>query len=176
MAAGELDRVNRHVRSHRTVFGCPWGVDVIGWSGALELGRHTGATPDGRRRGESLADCAGPAQGRNACGLTATLNSVLKLPHDHVHGPLVLSLRFPPGAVTGTGGVKRLRAVVETYFRGGGQDLQISIAGTDEMKAAREHPEAHRDLMVRIGGFSAYFVHLDPAFQDDMIARSEAAV
>jgi len=176
MAAGELDRVNRHVRSHRTVFGGPWGVDVIGWSGALELGRHTGATPDGRRRGESLADCAGPAQGRNACGLTATLNSVLKLPHDHVHGPLVLSLRFPPGAVTGTGGVKRLRAVVETYFRGGGQDLQISIAGTDEMKAAREHPEAHRDLMVRIGGFSAYFVHLDPAFQDDMIARSEAAV
>ena len=89
MAAGELERVNRHVRSHRTVFGGPWGVDVIGWSGAVELGRHTGATPDGRRRGESLADCAGPAQGRNICGLTATLNSVLKLPHDQVHGPLV---------------------------------------------------------------------------------------
>lgn len=176
MAAGELERVNRHVRSHRTVFGGPWGVDVIGWSGAVELGRHTGATPDGRRRGESLADCAGPAQGRNICGLTATLNSVLKLPHDQVHGPLVLSLRFPPAAVAGSAGVERLRAVVETYFRGGGQDLQISIAGTDQMRAARENPEAHRDLMVRVGGFSAYFIHLDPAFQDDMIARSEAAV
>ncbi len=174
MAVEELERINRHVRSHRTVFGGPWGVDIIGWSGAMELGRQTGATPDGRRRGESLADCAGPAQGRNVRGLTATLNSVARLPHSTTHGSLLLSLRFPESAVAGSSGVARLRAVIETYFRRGGQDLQIPIAGTEEMKAARRDPEDHRDLMVRVGGFSAYFVSLDPAFQEDMIARSEA--
>ncbi len=172
----ELDWINRHVRSHKTVFGGPWGIDIIGWSGAAELGKTTGATPDGRHKGESLADCAGPAQGRNVNGLTATLRSMVKLPHGEIHGPLVLSLRFPKQAVAGPEGRAAMMSMVETYFRGGGQDLQISIASTDEMKAAQCDPESHRDLVVRVGGFSAYFIHLDKMFQDDMIARSEAGL
>ena len=174
--ADEVARINNVIKSHRTVFGGPWGMDIIGWSGAVSLGRKTGATPDGRRRGESLADCAGPAQGRNTLGLTATLRSMFRLPHRHVHGPLALSLRFPKQTVLGRQGLANLGSLVRTYFRGGGQQLQISIAGTAEMKAAQEDPDAHRSLMVRVGGFSAYFVELDRAFQDDMIARSEMAV
>ncbi len=172
----EFTRINEHIRSHKTVFGGPWGLDVIGWSGAMEFGRNTGATPDGRRRCESLADCAGPAQGRNVRGLSATLASMMKLPQDKVHGPLALSLRFTTKDVSTPEGLARLRAVVETYFLGGGQQLQISIAGTEEMKAAQSEPELHRDLMVRVGGFSAYFTQLEQCFQDDMIARSEAGL
>lgn len=171
--AEEAAWVDRHIRSRRTSFGGPWGMDVIGWSGALIYGEATGATPDGRRAGESLADCAGPAQGRNVKGLTATLNSTLRLPHATAHGPLALSLRFPKEAVRGEGGVANLQAVIETYFRQGGQQLQISIASTADMRAALEHPEAYRSLMVRVGGFSAYFTQLDPRWQRDMIARSE---
>jgi formate C-acetyltransferase len=171
--AAEVTRVNEHIKSHKTAFGGPWGLDIIGWSGAVVFGRQTGATPDGRRRGEALADCAGPAQGRNTRGLTVTLRSVLKLPHRSTHGPMALSLRFPKEVVSGAEGRDRLRATIETYFRGGGQHLQISIASTEDMKAAQMKPEAYRDLMVRVGGFSAYFTQLEKAYQNDMIARSE---
>ena len=171
--AAEVERVNRHIRSFRTVFGGPWGMDVVGWSGSVMYGANTAATPDGRRRGEALADCAGPAQGRNVQGLTPTLHSMLKLPHDKVHGPLVLSLRFAASAVDSPTGIDNMRAVVETYFAGGGQQVQISIADTAVMLAAQEDPDAHRDLMVRVGGFSAYFTALERRFQDDMIARSQ---
>ena len=173
VAAAETRRINDHIKSHRTVFDGPWGMDIIGWSGAVRLGAQTGATPDGRRRGAALADCAGPAQGRNVCGLTPTLRSVLKLPHRHVHGPMALSLRFPKQAVAGAEGQAAMRAMIETYFREGGQQLQISIASTAEMRAAQRDPEAHRSLMVRVGGFSAYFTELEKEFQDDMIARSD---
>ncbi|MDQ1328915.1 MAG: hypothetical protein QG641_2201 [Candidatus Poribacteria bacterium] len=174
--AVEVSRINEFIKSHKTYFGGPWGMDIIGWSGAVYLGSQTGATPDGRYKGEALADCAGPAQGRNVLGLTPTLISVLKLPHLKAHGPMALSLRFSPKAVEGVDGRDKLRAVVETYFREGGQQLQISIANTQDMKDAQKDPEAYRSLMVRVGGFSAYFTQLDKAFQDDMIARSEMEV
>ncbi len=173
MTANEVNRVNEFIKSHKTFFGGPWGMDIIGWSGAAELGSRTGATPDGRRRGEPLADCAGPAQGRNTRGLTATLNSTLKLPHRRAHGPMVLSLRFPKEVVKDEEGREKLRAVIETYMRQGGQQLQISIAGTEDMRAAQTNPELYEWLMVRVGGFSAYFTQLDKKFQDDMIARSQ---
>ena len=176
LAAAETRRVNNHIKSHRTVFGGPWGMDIIGWSGAVQLGEQTGATPDGRRRGEPLADCAGPAQGRNVSGLTPSLHSVLKLPHRHTHGPMALSLRFPKQVVQGAEGQAKLRAMIETYFREGGQQLQISIASSEDMKAAQRDPDSWRSLMVRVGGFSAYFVELDPRYQDDVIARSESAL
>ena len=171
--AMEVGRINDLIKSHTTCFGGPWGMDIIGWSGAVQLGLQSSATPDGRRRGGPLADCAGPAQGRNVSGLTTALASVLKLPHNHVHGPMALSLRFPKEAVRGVEDRVKLRAMIETYFREGGQQLQISIAGTEDMKAAQQNPEAYRSLMVRVGGFSAYFTQLDRKFQDDMIGRSE---
>lgn len=174
--ASEAAWVNELVGRYQTSDGGPWGMDIIGWSGAVIYGEQTGATPDGRRRREALADSGGPAQGRNVHGLTATLNSVLRLPHDRAMGPLTLNLRFPPSAVRGPEGVANLQAVVETYFQRGGQQLQISIAGTAEMRAALKDPEAHRSLMVRVGGFSAYFTQLDPRWQADLIARSEMAL
>jgi formate C-acetyltransferase len=173
MTVSEVSRINDHIKSHKTFFGGPWGLDIIGWSASAEWGLLTGATPDGRRRGEPLADCAGPAQGRNVQGLTATLKSVAKLPHRKAHGPMVLSLRFPKEAVKTPEDRAKLRAAIETYFQLGGQQLQISIASTEDMKAAQKNPELYRSLMVRVGGFSAYFTQLDKKFQDDMIARAE---
>ncbi len=173
VTAMEVSRINDFIKSHKTCFGGPWGMDIIGWSGAVHFGLQTGATPDGRLRTEPVADCAGPAQGRNILGLTPTLSSVLKLPHRHAHGPMALSLRFPKQIVRGIENRKKLQAMIETYFLQGGQQLQISIASAEDMKQAQKTPEAYRSLMVRVGGFSAYFTQLDKGFQDDMIARSE---
>ena len=173
MAAAELERLNGFIKGFRTCFGGPWGVDIIGWSAAVMFGERTSATPDGRRAGEPVADCAGPAQGRNVKGLTQTLESVARLPHRHVHGPLALSLRFPKDAVNTAGGRGKLLAAIESYFIQGGQQPQISIASADDMINAQKTPDAYRSLMVRIGGFSAYFTRLEKKCQDDMIARSQ---
>lgn len=176
MAVRELERLVDFVGSHRTCFDGPWGVDIIGWSGAVIFGERTSATPDGRRAGEPVADCAGPAQGRNTEGLTQTLQSALRLPHGRAHGPLALSLRFPSDGLRDAASRDKLRAAVEQYFLQGGQHLQISVVGTEEMRAAQRHPEEYRDLVVRVGGFNAYFVQLERRWQDDMIARSEMSL
>ena len=169
-------RCNTWIRAQRTFFGGPWGVDIIGWSGSVLLGEQTGATSDGRHAGEALADCAGPAQGRDRQGITAVLNSMLVYPFHEVHGPLALSLRVPATAVQTPEGETKLAALVRSYLERGGQQLQISIASVEEMRAAQQTPEAHRDLIVRVGGFSAYFVELEERFQEDMIRRTEHAV
>ncbi|NLG29371.1 MAG: hypothetical protein GX557_15785, partial [Chloroflexi bacterium] len=117
--AAEVARINEEIKTYRTVFCGPWGMDIIGWSGSVIYGEQTGATPDGRRRAEALADCAGPAQGRNTRGIAPTLEATLRLPHCAAHGPMALSLRFPPHAVRGDDGHAALRAAIETYFQGG---------------------------------------------------------
>lgn len=169
-------RLNEWLFAQRTAFGGPWGMDIIGWSGSVMLGRVTGATPDGRRAGDALADCAGPAQGRDRHGITATLNSALQLPMADAHGPLALSLRLTGDLLRSDDGIEKLAALLRGYLTRGGQHLQVTIATADELRAAKEDPDAHRDLMVRVGGFSAYFVGLEEAFQDDMIRRTEHGV
>jgi formate C-acetyltransferase len=169
-------RLNDWLFAQRTAFGGPWGIDIIGWSGAVMMGEVTGATPDGRKAGEALADCAGPAQGRDRSGITATLNAMTMLPFAETHGPLALSLRLPAGAVATPEGEVQLAALLRSYLERGGQHLQLTVASGDEMRAAQQDPAAHHDLIVRVGGFSAYFVEMDARFQEDMIRRTEHGV
>ena len=90
-----------------------------------------------------------------------------------MHGPLALSLRFPKEAVNTAGGREKLLAAIESYFIQCGQQLQISIASAEDMINAQKTPDAYRLLMVRVGGFSAYFTRLEKKWQNDMIARSQ---
>lgn len=171
-----VERCNNWLHTQRTAFGGPWGMDIIGWSGAIIFGEQTGATPDGRKAGEALADCAGPAQGRDRQGITAVLNSMLVYPTREIHGPLALNLRMPATAVNTPEGEAKLAMLISSYLERGGQHLQITIAGAEEMRAAQQAPEAHRDLIVRVGGFSAYFVEMEARFQEDMIRRTEHVI
>jgi len=171
-----LNRLNDWLFAQRTYFGGPWGLDIVGWSGAMIFGERTGATPDGRRAGEALADCAGPAQGRDRQGITAALNSMLKLSHERTHGPLALSLRLPEDLGHSPEGRERMVALVRGYLERGGQHLQISMASAEEMRAAQAEPHKHWNLLVRVGGFSARFVTLEARFQEDMIRRTEHGV
>ena len=171
-----LRRINDWLFTQRTAFDGPWGMDIIGWSGAVIMGETTGATPDGRRRGEALADCAGPAQGRDRAGITAVLNAMCSLPSAEVHGPLALNLRLPTRAVETPEGEAKLAAVLRSYLTRGGQQVQVTIADGETLRAAQHAPADFRDLLVRVGGFSAYFVELESRFQDDMIQRTEHGV
>ncbi|MCX7017279.1 MAG: glycyl radical protein, partial [Candidatus Sumerlaeota bacterium] len=154
------------------------GVFVTGSGGSTAwlAGKQTGATPDGRRAGEALSVSLGPTAGADRNGPTATLNSVAKLNWVRQAGGALTHLKFPAAALAGREGLHNLAALIATFFRRGGMGVHISVVDRATLLAARAEPEKHRDLLVRVGGFSAPFTLLSREIQDNIIARTEQAL
>ncbi len=131
-------------------------------------GLRVRATPDGRPSGAPLNDSCGAVQGRDTQGPTALLNSVAALRLDLVLGTPVTNIRLSRDSLK-----TLLRPMVEGFFRSGGVQLQVTSASREELLDAVEHPEKHQNLIVRIGGYSEYFVRLTPALQRTVIDRTE---
>jgi len=144
---------------------------TINDSNHLNDGANMLATVDGRRKGKPLSENLGPTVGYSK-GVTALLNSVSKLPFDRIHSG-ALNLRLRKNIVAGEIGVSLIKTLIQTYFKQGGMQLQISIADTEELKKAQENPDDYRDLMVRITGYSAIFVDMSKGAQDEFIRREE---
>ena len=133
-------------------------------------GLKMGATPDGRKAGEVLSQNTAPALGASVRGLTARLCSVASIPFDRiVAGAQNLSIQ--PKYFKGDDGLSRLASVMGGYFDMGGLQLQITATDPDILIAAQKNPDAHRDLMVRVTGYSAVFVDMEKHAQDDIIKR-----
>lgn len=130
------------------------------------LGRWVGATPDGRKSGMPMSNANNPAPGTDKNGLTAMLNSIVKLPHDN-HAGMVQNIRF----TRDTWNNPKTRLIIEDYFKRGGAHAMITVIGKDELKNAMEHPEDYKDLIVRIGGLSARFVLLKKDVQQEIYDR-----
>ena len=137
------------------------------------LGAATGATPDGRRAGVALADGAGAAQGRERHGPTASVLSTTKWSHRQALGGLVHNVRLSQNLLRNDAGRGAMRDLIETYLRRGGFEIQVNVVSTEVLRDAQENPEAHADLLVRVAGYSDYFVHLDATLQAEVIARTE---
>jgi pyruvate-formate lyase len=137
------------------------------------LGRQIGATPDGRRAGGALADSIGPVQGRDAKGPTAMLKSVTKLPLSLAPGTPVLNLRLNPSLLKQPAERDKAKALIQTYFRMGGLQLQITALDAKQLREAMADPASHPNLIVRIGGYSTWFRNLSPDLQREVIARTE---
>lgn len=135
-------------------------------------GYTTWATPDGRLAGTPIADAASPVQGRDKNGPTAVLNSALCFDHGKFMNGLALNIRIHPAALKGDG-AEKLRTMTRTYMEMGGMEVQYNIISSETMKEAQADPDTHRDLVVRIAGFSAYFTELSLDCQNDLIARTE---
>lgn len=82
-------------------------------------------------------------------------------------------MKFHPKTVSGEEGVSKLIRLVSTYFKEGGMHIQYNVIGSDTLRAAQKDPEKYRDLVIRIAGFSAYFVELYKDLQDDLISRTD---
>jgi len=130
------------------------------------------ATPDGRHAGVTFSAGVGPTQGYNDRGVTATLASCAKLPHELAPDGNFLIISLQPGLLAGGEGLQRLAQLVRTYFEQGGSHVMVNVVDVSTLRDARVHPERHRDLMVRISGLSAYFVALAGHIQDDIINRT----
>lgn len=134
-------------------------------------GRPLGATPDGRRAGQPLADSLGAAGGTTREGPTAMLNSVLTVDARRFYkGSYNLNLSLASGQAA----PEVLGALCRAFFMDGGQEFQINVLDAAKLKAARDHPEAFQDLVVRIAGLNARFVELSRVEQEEMICRAEA--
>lgn len=143
-------------------------------SAHIPLGAAVGATPDGRHAGEQLADGGlSPMVGRDKSGPTASLLSVSKLENVRDTNGSLLNVKFSPSALEGEAGLARLVAYLRSFCRLGIQHIQFNVVDRATLIDAQEHPENHRDLVVRVAGYSAMFVELARAIQDDIINRTE---
>lgn len=143
-------------------------------SAHIPLGRAVGATPDGRRAGEQLADGGlSPMVGRDKNGPTASLASVGKLDNVLNSNGSLLNVKFSPSTLAGEGGVRKLSAYLRSFCRLGIQHVQFNVVDRPTLLDAQAHPERHQDLIVRVAGYSAMFVELAKGVQDDIINRTE---
>ena len=142
----------------------------------LYYGSITPATPDGRMDGDPLADAISPRQGFDKNGPTAYLRSASKLPQKDLFNGDQLNIRFSPSSVQGKDGTKKLRQLIQTYFDLSGMQVQFNVVSTEQLHKAQENPDDYQNLVVRIAGFSAYFVELNRDMQDDFITRTEQSL
>jgi formate C-acetyltransferase len=136
-------------------------------------GEKVGATPDGRHAGTPLGDSIGPVAGRDRSGPTAMLRSVTGLPLHLALGTPVLNVRFSKVLFGSAEGRRSVRDLIETYFRLGGLQIQVSVVDQDVLRDAIAHPERHEDLIVRVGGFSAHFNTLSEELKRTVLERTE---
>jgi len=136
------------------------------------FGANLGATPDGRKRGENISENQSPSYGIDLKGVTASLNSIARLPVYRTPGGGT-NLKLHPSAVKGEEGLAALSNLLKTYFNEGGQHLQLNIIDSSTLKDAQQHPDKYKMLSVRVVGYSAYFVTLSKKVQDDIIERTE---
>nr|MCU0246266.1 hypothetical protein [Bryobacter sp.] len=153
--------------------GSRFGNGHVVRSSAVRTGRATGATPDGRLAGTPLAASIAASVGCERSGPTALLNSVTKLNGPRSwQGGYQVNLRFQGNMVSNAATRAKIRAMANVYFERGGQELQINVVDTETLRAAQKNPQQFRDLVVRIAGFSEFFVNLTPEMQEEIINRT----
>ncbi|MDD2606104.1 MAG: pyruvate formate lyase family protein, partial [Desulfobacteraceae bacterium] len=135
------------------------------------FGSVIGALPDGRKAGQPLSEGISPVQGADRNGPTAVVRSASKIDHLRTGGTL-LNQKFLPQVLADDTGIRKLGQLVRGYFRMDGHHIQFNVVDADTLREAQRHPENHRDLIVRVAGYSDYFVDLTPALQEEIIRRT----
>jgi formate C-acetyltransferase len=132
------------------------------------------ATPNGRFARQPLAEGCSPAHAMDKNGPTAVLKSVSKLPTHEITGGVLLNQKVTPAMLSTEENTKKLEMIIRTFFnRLEGYHVQYNVVDRATLLDAQEHPENHKDLVVRVAGYSAFFNVLSKATQDDIIERTE---
>ncbi|HUI09492.1 MAG TPA: trans-4-hydroxy-L-proline dehydratase [Bacteroidota bacterium] len=152
--------------------GGAYRINLLPTTCHIYFGAVTGATPDGRKAWTPVSEGISPVQGADRRGPTAVLMSAAKMDHVRTGGTL-LNQKFTPRVLEGEKGIESLSALIRAYFRMGGHHIQFNVVDAATLRHAQEHPEEHRDLIVRVAGYSDYFCDLGRALQDEIIARTE---
>jgi len=160
------------VESHHDVQGARYWVDLLPTTSHVALGEATGATPDGRFAGTPLSEGVSAVQGHDRRGPTAAAASVAKLDHARTNGTL-LNMRIDPACLRSAEDLRKMAGLIRGYFDQGGHHVQFNVVDRGVLIDAMAHPERHRNLMVRVAGYSDYFVLLSPEIQREILSRTE---
>ncbi len=152
--------------------GGHYRVNLLPTTVHVYFGRKTGASADGRRAGEPLSEGISPVQGADRHGPTAVLRSAAKIDHLRTGGTL-LNQKFTPALLAGDDGIARLGQLVRAYFSLNGHHVQFNVVDAATLRAAQAQPQRYRDLIVRVAGYSDYFVDIGPELQEEIIRRTE---
>ncbi len=160
------------VDSRKNTRGGTYHINMLPTTVHVYFGSVTGATADGRKAFSPLSEGISPVQGADRCGPTAVLRSAAKMDHVRTGGTL-LNQKLTPELLKDDDGLTNLVQLVRTYFKLDGHHIQFNVVDAATLRAAKKHPEQHRDLIVRVAGYSDYFCDLGEALQDEIIARTE---
>lgn len=140
-------------------------------------GMGTMATPDGRNAHEPLAEGCSPAHNTDKNGPTAVFKSISKLRTEKITGGVLLNQKMTPQMLSTEENKQKLELLIRTFFnRLHGYHVQYNIVSKETLIDAQKHPENHKDLIVRVAGYSAFFNVLSKATQDDIIGRTEQSL
>jgi len=147
-------------------------INMLPTTSHVYFGSVTGAMPDGRLARKPLSEGISPFQGADRNGPTAVIKSAAKIDHLKTGGTL-LNQKFSPALLEDDKGLNSLVHLIRAYFRMDGHHIQFNVVTADELREAQKHPEEHKDLIVRVAGYSDYFNDLGEELQDEIIRRSE---
>lgn len=155
-----------------SVKGGTYRINMLPTTCHVYFGSVTGATPDGRRAFYPQSEGISPVQGTDRLGPTAVIKSASKMDHAKTGGTL-LNQKFTPELLKNEIGIKNLMHLIRTYFKLGGHHIQFNIISAELLRKAQLNPEEHKDLIVRVAGYSDYFNDLNEGLQNEIIARTE---
>ena len=172
MAKRVADYYSAKVHTFTNARGGPVQAALFTLTTQWEMGKLTGATPDGRKAGASLAPGVGATPGRDMNGATGLIGSVAKLDFSETPNGSVLDVMLHPTAVKGDAGLDAMVNLIKTFFAQGGYALQFNVYDVETLRDAQRHPERHSSLQIRVTGWSVFFTTLGKATQDQFIARN----
>lgn len=161
------------IKDYKNYRGGEFWTGIYSATTHVPFGMLTGTLPNGRKAGEPLSVGISPSQGAANSGPTAVLKSASKIDYKLSPNGVALNLEFSPGYFRGKDGIKNFSALLKSFFSLGGMHVQFNFVGKETLLAAKKNPEKYKDLLVRVAGFSAAFVDLDPRVQDEIISRTE---
>jgi pyruvate-formate lyase len=171
-----LNIMVKDLRKYKTRTGGGYEATISPVAAHIALGSICSATADGRKAGEALSDGCSPSQGTDVNGPTASIKSVANLEHINLSQGTIFNMKMHPTALETKAGMLKWTNLVRTYFDLGGWEIQFNVVSGETLKEAQKKPDDYKDLVVRVVGYSAYFVELEKTVQDDIISRTEHTV
>ena len=160
------------INDRPTMVGGKYRIEMLPTTCHVYFGAVSGATSDGRRKGEPLSEGISPAQGADKFGPTAVIKSASKMDHIKTGGTL-LNQKFTPEILAGNKGLNNLKDLIRAYFKLDGHHIQFNVINAEQLKTAQKKPDQYKNLIVRVAGYSDYFNNLTKNLQDEIIARTE---
>jgi pyruvate formate-lyase/glycerol dehydratase family glycyl radical enzyme len=161
----------KEVMKHKTNRGGIFRPSFFSYGMHVFEGKMLCATPNGRKSGEAISNSLSPTNNCEKKGPIAALQSVAKLDHTLIPNGSSTNVKMMPSMIANDSGLDKVSAMVRSYFKQGGQQIQFNVIDNKELKKAQKDPDSYKDLVVRVSGYSAYFVDLGKSLQNDIINR-----